>query len=254
MPASPARIHEARVLAAAGPHRRWHRTPSSPRAPFGRFARDVEEALVQPIALRRQSTENLAHPLPHPRRLRRKHGRGVGWLRHPAPRTDFRLELTSGPPGVAGEDSRPEAAAPLGEHLPDVVRIGSEVNLAEDRLRPGTARSVRTSESTAPGCTGPPQDTCRSMPLVPARTSSALSTLRSVGRFSTTPNEPSELCSRTSTTVCAKVGSGRPGIAYKSTPRFNAATRSCCGGAGAPLRTMHATRPGRACLMIDRPA
>jgi hypothetical protein len=50
---SPARIHEARVLAVARPHRTRHRTPSSPRAPFGRFARDVEEALVQPIALRR---------------------------------------------------------------------------------------------------------------------------------------------------------------------------------------------------------
>ena len=50
---SPARIQEARVLAVARPHRTRHRTPSSPRAPFERFARDVEEALVQPIALRR---------------------------------------------------------------------------------------------------------------------------------------------------------------------------------------------------------
>ena len=112
-----------------------HRIGSGQRLPGYEQGHGEGDARERSRAL---SAENLAHLLPHPCRLRGKHGRGVGRLHHPAPGAHFRGKLAASPSCVARENPDPQATVPFPEHPSDVGQIRSELNLADDGPRPWT--------------------------------------------------------------------------------------------------------------------
>ena len=65
-----------------------------------------------------------------------------------------------------------------------------------------------------------PLDLPELTPVRPAHRSIAVATGSSLGRFNTTPMAPSSLCSSMNTTVRAKFGSSRAGVATNSRPRI----------------------------------
>ena len=154
------------------------------------------------------------HDRPELRRVRAERVVGREIHDQPAAGRELELELARRPPRVPDEDPQPAIVGAYTAGSRSRSRVPRPSNNGWK-----TGPSPRPSPITAVGATGPPMKRHAGAELRSAQSGSTSATESSMGRFRTTPRDPSAPCSSISTTVREKFGSRRSGVATSSRPR-----------------------------------
>lgn len=190
-------------------------------SPPGPGTRSVERGVVRIRGHHRQFTPLAPqHRAPQPLGTG---GRDITRLRLddvPGALGQFALQLSRAPARVAGED--PQGAERRREQLGGASRSTRPMAPCTRRQPSGASRSSSPGITATPSAesseTGPPWNTTPGSPARSPQPSRMSPTSTGVGRFSTTPSEPSSSWSRSSTTARSKFGSARAGVATSSRP------------------------------------